>query len=172
MLGFWPLNKKYGGKNLASSHSDFVLSNVAYGSEDGEWKSAPVSFSTAADSYAELSGTGSIAVTRSFSWIGAIYRRTTTDGPLFEWDNGGSYLTHIWIWKNKLSTTLYRTGCDWQHMFYSTIVENNKAYIFAVTYDGSTNTLSMYVDGNREDKHIQACASGMQDGNNVRINRR
>ena len=155
-----------------SDHSDFVLSSPAYSSDEGPWKSPPVSFTTAPDSYAELTGTGSIAVTRGFSWIGAIYRRSTTDGPLLEWDNGAAPYSHIWVFNDRLHVGLVRTECGSLTRHYGTTVDNDKWLVFAVSYDGQTNTISLYVDGQRESFVVPECVNGMQDGNNLRINRR
>ena len=70
--GFWPLNNQYRGRNLVPGNADFQLSGINLNSEAPQWLEAPIHFTGDQDSYAEIVNDDSIAVTRSFSWIGAI----------------------------------------------------------------------------------------------------
>ena len=108
----------------------------------------------------------------SFSWIGAVNRKTTRDGALFEWDNGSKVGTHIWIWKNKLYVNvIYEPRC-WRNMFYSTTVANDKSYVFAVSFNMDTKMISMWVDGKKEEKSGAGCSNVLMPANNARVSKR
>ena len=55
-------------------NADFQLSGINLNSEAGQWRDAPVQFTGDQNSYAEIVNDDSIAVTKSFSWIGAVNR--------------------------------------------------------------------------------------------------
>jgi len=168
MLGFWPLNEEYGGKNLATDGVDFELGNVGFDAGNGDFKSAPAKFSTAQDSVAVLDNANAIAVGMSFSWVGAVYRRSGGDGALFEWDNNPGYGTHIWILRNKLYIHMYRNGCS-RSAFHTQAAPVQQWLTLAVTYDGQK--ISFYQNGVRSDVPVR-CGSKLDSRSHIRINQR
>jgi hypothetical protein len=169
MLGFWPLNEEYGGKNLATDGVDFELGNVGFDVENGNFQSAPAKFSTAQDSVAKLAGAKSMVLGNSFSWIGTLYRRATGDAALFEWDDG----THIWVYENKFYINVVRgdkSECAYLMVSFTEAVPVGEWVTLAVTYDGKT--LSMYQNGKRSDTTVPACENDVTYSNVIRINER
>ena len=55
-------------------NADFQLSGINLNSGAGQWLDAPIRFTGDQDSYAEIVNDDSIAVAKSFSWIGAVNR--------------------------------------------------------------------------------------------------
>jgi hypothetical protein len=168
LIGFWPLNSHYGGKNLATENVDFELRNVLYAADGGMWKFPPASFRKR--SVGELSRNHLLRVTRSYSWIGAVYRRSRSNGPLFEWGTGEWFQSYIWIWDNKIHIVADRTTCERQTLEHTSTLQPFQWYVFAATLNGLNNTLSLYVNGHRQDKVIPPCAYGMVPGRYIYIN--
>ena len=74
-----------------------ALNGVNFESTANEWLHAPARFTGQAGSHAEIIGNEGVKVSGSFSWIGAMSRKATGDGVLFEWDDGSKPGTHISI---------------------------------------------------------------------------
>ena len=174
--GFWPLNEDVQGRNLVSGNGDFVLRDVGFSTEN-EFMHAPARFNGMPDSYAEILNNNNIQMTTSFSWIGAVNRKVDGDGALFEWDNGHGYASIIWIFQNKLFTNVkfLADKCDNQ-VSHSAPIVNNKWHVLAVSYSMESRLITMWVDGEREEKKeaIKSCAEGLDlsPADNVFINRR
>ena len=171
--GFWPLNADVQGRNLVSGKGDFVLHDVDF-STDNEFMHAPARFYARDDSYAEILNNNNIQISMSFTWIGAVNRRETGDGALFEWDNGvsGGSVTHIWIFHNTLFTNVI-TQCYNQAHHSAPIV--NKWHVLAVSYSMESGLITLWVDGEREETQVNLCSSEgeeLRPANNVFINRR
>jgi hypothetical protein len=176
LVGFWPLNQHYKGKNLATQDVDFELINVEFVHDDGVWKSSPASFQKYEDSYARVSSTERIPITMAFSWIGAVYRMPTADtgeGILFEFAGENAQSTHFAIVSDTFHVNLRRAACNnWYSMTHRSRIGFQKWYELAVSFDALNNTLSMYVDGRREDLALPPCPYGVVDCENIFINNR
>jgi hypothetical protein len=153
-VGMWPLNELYKGKNLASGKTAMELYDVTFPDmSDSEWMSPPVRFSGAASSYAQVSNVDDVKPSGSFAFITAVYREQTGDFPFLEWSTASGGLAHIWIYQNKFFINMQCGG-----MFYSSTVNINQWYTMALSYNHVTNVLSMWVDGQLEQK-TDACSS-------------
>ena len=172
--GFWPLNEDVQGRNLVSGKGDFVLYGVDF-STDNEFMHAPARFDGSYGSYAEILDNDNIQMSKSFSWIGAVNRKVTGDGALFEWDNGvsGGSVTHIWIYRNKLFTNVFTQSCDNQ-VFHGAPIVNNKWHVLAVSYSMESGLITMWVDGERKEIQANPCDEGWElySTDNVFINKR
>ena len=166
----WPLNEIQQGKNLIDGNSDIKLYNVEYTVDSNFWVSRPVRFSGESDSYGMLMDSTDMAALRSFGWIGAMYREATADFPIFEWDDGLSVLTHIWIYHNALFVNL--RVCAYHTLFSTVPISNHRWYILAVSYDADLMTLSVWVDGEMDQKQIPACDGNLTAPTNVWVNHR
>ena len=112
-----------------------------------------------------------IQVNRSFSWIGAMNRKATGDGALFEWDNDQIHSTHIWIHQNKFYVNvMFSSGCN--HMqFFSSAVQNNEWHILALSYNADTRKVSMFMKGENEEA-LTTCTGDLKPATYVRISKR
>jgi hypothetical protein len=165
MLGFWPLNEQYGGKNLATEGVDFELGNVGFDTGNGDFRSAPAKFSKTQDSVANLAGASSMVLGRSFSWIGAVYLRSAGDFALFEWDKNPGVGPHIWVYRGKLYINLYCKSA-----FHAAAVPVGEWVTLAVTFDGQK--ISFYQNGVRTDVAAPTCGNTISGYNFIRINQR
>ena len=155
-----------------SGNGDLTLTRVNFESSANGWLHAPAQFTGQVGSHAEIIGNEGIKVSGSFSWIGAMSRKATGDGALFEWDDGSKPGTHIWIWKNKLYVNvIYEPRC-YHSMFYNTPVANDKSYVFAVSFNMDTKMISLWVDGKKEEKSGAGCSNVLMPANNVRVSKR
>lgn len=175
-VAFWPLNEQHEGKNLLGDRSyanNVVLNGVSYGSNSNEWPSNPVRFSARSDSYGEISGKVGVESGSSFSWMGALFRHSSGDGPLFEWDNESTLSTHIWIWHNKLYMHLYfRNGECKTEVSHDEEVSNNHQHILAASFDSETNQISLYMNGTPKTVLSACTGDQVSFGPNASINRR
>ena len=145
-------------------------------STDNEFMHAPARFYGRDNSYAEILNNNNIQMSESFTWIGAVNRKATGDGALFEWDNSAlGQGSVIWIYKDTLFTNVKFPpgGCDNQEHHSASIV-NNKWHVLAVSYSMESRLITMWVDGEREEKQAKPCSQGeeLRPADNVFINRR
>ena len=174
--GFWPLNEDVQGRNLVSGNGDFVLHDVGFSTEN-EFMHAPARFNGMPDSYAEILNNNNIQMTTSFSWIGAVNRKVTGDGPLFEWDDGvsGGSATHIWIYGGKLFTNVaFPPNHCLNQVDHGAPIVNNTWHVLAVSYSKESRLITMWVDGEKKEKEAKPCSEGeeLHPAKNVFINRR
>ena len=160
-----------------SGKGDFVLHDVDFSTEN-DFMHAPARFYKGAGSYAEILGNNNTQMSTGFTWIGAVNRKVTGDGPLFEWDNGvsGGSVTHIWIFGNTLFTNVIFPPKDClNQVTHGARIMNNKWHVLAVSYSmTSWPDITMWVDGEMEKKQAKPCSKGEEllSADNVVINRR
>ena len=179
--GFWPLNADVRGRNLVSGKGDFVLYDEDFSTEVNDFMHAPARFD--AFSYAEILDNENIKMSKSFSWIGAVNRKLTGDGPLFEWDNSvsGDSVTHIWIYLDKFFTNVIfppllnaeDPNC-YNQMWHNASIVNNMWHVLAVSYSMESELITTWVDGEKNEKQVKPCSEGqeLRPANNLFINRR
>ena len=171
-VSFWPLNSEHKGTNLVGGKGDFALRGVNFNSQSKEWSHPPARFTGQAGSFAEILKNSGIKMSGSFSWIGAVNRKATGDGALFEWDNGNLVGTHVWIYKNKLYTNvLFHPRCG-RNMFHTVPIANNKSYVFAVSFNKQKKLIEMWVNGKKVQRSAAGCSMNLMPADNVRISRR
>ena len=177
--GFWPLNEDVKGRNLVNEKGDFVLHDVDFSTEN-DFMHAPARFYKDAGSYAKILDNENIQMSKSFSWIGAVKRKVTGDGALFEWHTGQSgnekHVSHIWIYRGMFFTNVMFTpsgSCDNQ-VFHDAQIENNKWHVLAVSYSMDSRLITMWVDGEKKEKEAKLCSEGqeLRPADNVFINQR
>jgi len=171
---FWPLNRKYKGRNMVNTATDLSVLQVSY--DDVEvskmWKSPPARFYKAVGSYADILDNDAIVQKESFSFLASVYRVAVGDGPIFEWDDGKGWATHIWIWQNKFYVNVVFNTCRYQSMFFNKPVENNKWYTLGISFDAATKKIIMTVNGESVTKQAAYCTSDLKTARNAHINRR
>ena len=98
-------------------------------------------------------------------------RKATGDGALFEWDNGYSHGTHIWIYQNKFfANVMFSTNCR-QMVFFSSSIQDNKWYTLALSFNADTGMISMFLNGEQEDT-FTTCIGDLKPATNVKISKR
>ena len=91
--------------------------------------------------------------------MASMKREAAGDGALMEWQESGSWRTHIWIYLNKFFIHIKREGCVAQMVYFSSTINNQQWYTMALFYDVDADEVSMWVDGQLSPTQLSPCAS-------------
>jgi len=171
---FWPLNSRYRGRNMVNSVADLSVLQVSYANDPAckIWKYPPTRFFKAVGSYADILENEAIEQKQSFSFLATVYRISTGDGPIFEWDDNKRWSTHIWIWQNKFYVNVVFDKCKYQNMFFNKPVQNKIWYTLGVSFDDKTKKIIMTVNSETVTKQAADCTSDLRASNYGHVNRR
>ena len=133
---------------------------MSYSDVTNQWLSPPVRFYSNTGSYGQFIDAGDVAVTGSFGWMASMKREAAGDGALMEWQESGSWRTHIWIFENKFYIHIIREGCVAQMVPFNSTINNQQWYTMALSYDVDADAVSMWVDGQLSQTQLSPCASG------------
>ena len=154
---------------MISEIGDFTLSNINFNAYlSDQWKSPLMVVS---GGFATMLNNPKIAVTESFSWIGAVYQKAYGDGPLFEWDDGNNFATHIWISGNKFYVNVVFEGCS-SSMSYSRFARTGERNVYAMHFNFKSKHVVMWVNGEMQVGSAGECSGNPKTGNNLRVNHR
>ena len=116
---------------------------------DNQWRSPPVQFAGTDASYATTTDT-KLIITKSFSWMGAVYFEEDVTGPLMNFVDPGSWEPHIWITTNVNGVNRLYASAFYPPQVYlrhTTSLQKNTWYILAVSWDYDNSLISMWVNG-------------------------
>ena len=138
MVGFWPLDSKYGGADLSGNKNHMMLHEIIQHPNE-------VEFLAPAESYGEIRPSPSLDVKRKFSWFCAMTIANLVDGAVFEWYGG----VHIWVLGAQLYMNLLREGdCSGQVLKFGTLAAG-QFYNLAVSVDVTNSEANIWIN---EDK--------------------
>ena len=166
VVGWWPLQEAYGGRDLSGHGNHMTLSGVTFPNDDESPWSSPAAYFKSGDS-GDIKNGFHLDVT-SFSWAAKIYFVSNYDS-LFSWQYNGAYGVGIEIYGGKLKALIAKPGCSTHKIRFGTAPTFRIWHTMAVTYDFSTNTIALWVDGVMETSTASPCGTGIKTSPHVNV---
>ena len=156
------MNEDFTGKNVIGQNSDITFYDVNYKEEDrssGSWISPPVSFTGSQSSYGSIQS-NEVMITGSFTWMAAVKIDVLQAGPLYNVNVGDAFGAHVWVFQDALYMAVPDVvNGNHNQFFHSRLLEINTWYRFGASWDVSTKTETLYVNGEVEEKVCPTCGS-------------
>ena len=174
LVAFWPLTKRFRGRNLVSNSIDLDLCDVTFNDNTNKLGLHVAYFDYSKHSYAAIQNNIDIALNTSFSWMALIYRDGDRHGnaPLIEWHDWNNFGAQVWIWDNKFFVRVVFDSCLDQTMSHGAFVWNTFWHTVAVSYDYENAILSVTVNGEKQWVQKTKCPGNLSFTPNLQVNKR
>ena len=163
MIGFWPLNQNYQGQDLINGTSNITLNGVLFDVVATPWAAPAVEFLGNSSSWGYTASSPHLVLMKSFSWMANVYVQTIIDAYMFVYFGSNyEFGPEMWLAHGKLHVKISYPVCPQQSFTYSTALTLNQWHTVAVSFDWVSQKMSMWVDGQLEQKQWPACSDDLR----------
>ena len=161
------MNAQFRGDNLVNGKANLVMRDVTYNDDANFGESAPVH--CALWGFAEILDSDAVVLHKSFSVMVAVYGMPKAG--FFYWGNERSIKSHYFeVWNGRLFINLLFKSCDQVYMWTKNALQEDEWHIVAVSFDSQTKMISLYIDGEIEQKQAPDCDSELNETHTGRVN--
>ena len=147
-VAFFPLNSKYGTKEINNRVAQGFPSGVTLAPGPGGAADGSYEFSGTSNSYIEFpnSAGGPLDVRNSMTMLCWVYS-DGQDGPLFNYKTGGAWGVHLWVVSGQLFVRFTRRDYSFTDALIKTPLAGGWKFVGA-SYDRGSGEAKLWVDGN------------------------
>ena len=162
MVGFWPLDSQYGGKDLSGNNNHMFFHEMIQ-------HPTGVVFLPKPESFAEIKTSSSLRLHKKLSWFGSVTILSMQDGPLFSWGNAINYGVHIFVNRKQFYVLVDYEQGDCYGLEYLDELAVGQMLDLGVSVDVVNAVLTMWVNGKNATKQMEPCDENLDTAGSVYV---